>query len=46
MKHNGEKGYLVGPCHGVPLRNYSTKQMQYKEGLLGRRERSKDLEKG
>lgn len=39
-------GTIVDPCQGVPLRNYTKQKIWYKEGLLGVREKSKDLGKG
>jgi hypothetical protein len=48
MKYNAAaaRGYLVGPCQGVPLRNYTMQQISYKGNLLGGKEGSEDLEKG
>ena len=49
MKDNVGKGYLVGPCQGVPLRNHTMQQIWLKKkkkkgGLFGGG--SEDLEKG
>lgn len=47
MKYNDVGNvHTVGPCQGVPLRNQTVLQAQYKEGLFGVRGGSEGLGKG
>lgn len=41
----GVKGYLVGPCQSVPLKNHAMWQTSY-EGVIWGQEGSEDLKKG